>query len=150
MFTFSLLVLMSYYLVLGGQGNSLALWSNTFPMIAIFMLGIKEGSIWTGLFVIVHLSIVQNPAMPLAWPAYSASFPVQYFLSLSLVTVMTYCFEIGRTKVEKTLRRNQQLLKTSKNKLRHAYEELKTARSQLAQSGKLAPSVNWHQVWRTN
>ena len=138
LFTFALVILMSYYLMLGGQGNALALWSNTFPMVAIFMLGRIEGGIWTGSFVIVHLVIVQNPALPFSGPSYNAAFLMRYFLSLSLVIVMTYCFEIGRIKAEKTLRRNQQLLATSENRLRHAYEELKTAQSQLVQTAKLA------------
>ena len=138
LFTFALMVLMSYYLMLGGQGNALALWSNAFPMIAIFVLGRIEGGIWTGLFVIVHLAIAQNPELPFSGPAYSAAFLTRYFLSLTLVIVMTYCFELGRIRAEKTLRRNQQLLATSENRLRHAYEELKTTQSQLVQTAKLA------------
>jgi len=137
-FTFSLMALMSYYLALGGDGNTRALWSSTFPMIAVFILGRIEGIIWTGLFMAVHIAIVLIPAFPIEGTAYGPGFTLRYFFSLSLIVVMTYCFEIGRIKVEKILRRNQQLLTTSEKRLRLAYDDLKTAQSQLVQSGKLA------------
>lgn len=144
LFTLSLMALMSYYMILGGENNTRALWSNIFPLIAIFMLGRIEGGIWSGLFWVFHLLIVLEPSLPLIGEPYDFGFSLRYFLSLSLAIFMTYSFETGRLKVQKTLHHNQQLLRSSEEKLRHAFEELKTAQSQLVQSGKLWYNrANW-------
>ncbi len=138
LFIFLLAALLCYYLIFGGPGNARSLWSYTFPLVAFYILGSYEGSVWVAFFILTQGMLLSIPALNSASIDYAFDFKFRFILSQLIVAVMTGCFEYGRQKAAEAMWRNQCLLKESEARTRRAFEKLKVAQGQLVQSGKLA------------
>ena len=136
MFLMSCLVL--YFISIGCPGNSKVLWSYLYPLLAFFLFGKREGMIWISIFFLMTMIFVLFPDFPLIKSVYNQDFNLRFLVSLSLVGVMSFIFEVTRESSQTRMLTNQRLLKKSENRQRDAYERLKETQAQLVQSGKLA------------
>ncbi len=131
-FGVGLMLLLFYYLLFtGGVNNSAHVWYFTFPLIATFVLGAKEGLIATMILFIPALLFfgIQNP--PSMFTTYSMDFKLRFIPSFLVIAAFAYLFESTReraqaklTSVNTELKKAVSVLKETDDKLRRAGEEL--------------------------
>ncbi len=141
------------YLVVTGETYPRRLfWSFIFPLEALYLLGKKEGFLFSVLFDAIAIVIVSSHDFgPLA-RGQLVRFKVEYALSMLTVTLFAYCFELMRFRYQETTKERQTSLETANVRLkeeigqrkiqektaRDALSQLKETQAQLVQSGKLA------------
>ena len=107
-------LLFLYVFVTGGVKGTGHLWFFTFPLAAIFLLGLRQGTIATFLLGTVALIFtVLNSFFP-TLASYSSPFKVRFFTSFTVIFAFTYLFEKMR---EVTLGKFNDVNITLKNKL---------------------------------
>lgn len=98
---FGLLIL--YMLVIGGTGGSKILWMYTFPLIAFFLFGKKEGLFWSVGAIVVATMLFWNPLQFSAAYQYPSAFSVRFITTYVIVSAVTYWFEYFRYKYRKDI-----------------------------------------------
>ncbi len=89
-------ILLIYTTVLGGPDGSRILWSFTFPLITVFLLGRREGIAWSlGLFLLQVMYFLQ--LLPVD-PGYrfSGEYQIRYLTVYVVVCAIAYWFEYFR------------------------------------------------------
>jgi signal transduction histidine kinase len=145
--------LLLLYLVFTGETHPRRLfWSFIFPLEAFYLLGKKEGFLFSVSFNVIAVIIVSSHNFgPLAL-GHDTRFKVEYALSMFTVTLFAYCFELMRFRYQETTRERQGSLETANIRLeeeivrrkiqeraaRDALSQLKETQTQLVQSAKLA------------
>jgi hypothetical protein len=77
----SLLIL--YVTSTGGHKYTGILWSYTVPLFVLFLLGIKKGSIFMGIYFTIVLVILFFPGTPLLFTTYTMDFKVRFVSTLA-------------------------------------------------------------------
>ncbi|MGD2086978.1 MAG: ATP-binding protein [Candidatus Aminicenantes bacterium] len=128
----SLLIL--YVTCTGGHNNTGPLWSYTVPMFVLFLLGIKKGSVFMGIYFSIVLLILFFPGTPLLFTTYSRDFKVRYATTFAVVYAIAFFAEWVRTKTqEKMARKAEELEKTleelgkAEAERNHLHDQLLTA-----------------------
>lgn len=86
-------LLLLYMAALGGADGSKLLWFFTFPLIAFFLLGGREGVLWTILLFLSSQPLIWN-TFRLEWlHYYPAEFAVRFDLAFLCVATFTYFYE---------------------------------------------------------
>jgi len=86
-------LLLLYMAALGGADGSKLLWFFTFPLIACFLMGGREGALWTMLLFVSSQPIIWN-TFRLDWlHYYPAEFAVRFDLAFLCVATFTYFYE---------------------------------------------------------
>ncbi len=118
---FSLLLL--YMLVFGGEDGSKILWIYTFPLIALFLLGRREGIFWTAGIGAVSLGLFLAP--PGGWNMYpyDVQFKVRFLASFFIVSLVALGFEHLREKYHSELTVEKERIEEEKKKLVVEIEE---------------------------
>lgn len=105
----------------GGANNSGALWSYTFPITAVFMLGREKGRIYIILFI---LSIILIFFADYSVDVYSVNYKLRFMGSLIAVSIVVYFLELIRENLNKTLIKKNKELEKSFQKLEIKEREL--------------------------
>jgi len=85
-----------YLLVLGGAGGSKILWMYTFPLIAFFLVGKKEGLAWNvAVFGVAIVLLYAPPTFVRVYP-YHPEFVFRFVLSYLIIASITFWFEFLR------------------------------------------------------
>ncbi|MCJ7809910.1 MAG: hypothetical protein MUP26_06575, partial [Desulfobulbaceae bacterium] len=127
-------------------------WTFLFPLESLYLLGRKEGFLCTIVFYLMAMALVLTQSFGMVPIDYPSRFKIEYLLSLLIVSLMSYCFEVIRFQYQETTKRRQDSLGVANQELhqeiekrkmmertaRDALLELKEAQSQLIQSAKLA------------
>lgn len=137
-FMLLLAALFLFYIIIKDEHYGMTLWSYTYPLVAFFALGLREGAIWASCYWILQVSLLYGPGVIFLNGDFSAAFKMRFVFSHALVAVMAFFFESGRHQAQIAMHFNQSRFQSSEKRTRQAYEELKVAQSQLVQSGKLA------------
>ncbi len=118
--------LLIYLLATGGVRGTGAVWVFVYPPMAMFCLGCRWGSLWTGAFVLVAGLVL---ALPSGWlPVnYPAIFSQRWFGALVFVTAVSVVSELLRDRAQRRLEREAE-------ERRRAEEEANTARRQAEQA----------------
>jgi len=127
-----------YFLTIQAEMPYRALWSYLYPILALFLFGKREGMVWMSIFFLMTVIFLSFPDFPFMETVYDPDFKLRFLVSLGLVSIMAFIFEITRERAQARMLINQKLLKESENRYRDAYERLKETQSQLIQSAKLA------------
>lgn len=118
----------------GVEGNKL-LWMFSYPLIAFYTLGIREGLIWTGAVFVLCFGILFSPvASDWVHAAYSLEFKIRFSVAFMLVATMTYIYEAARGMSQSSLENEQRNLKTEKKKLAEMTRTVQAANRALTQS----------------
>jgi diguanylate cyclase (GGDEF)-like protein/PAS domain S-box-containing protein len=91
---FSFLV---YLMILGADQNSMMLWMYLIPVIVFYLLGRKEGVIWTLVMVGFIITFFFGPFDVEAAKGYSALFVIRFLVVLIIISAVTYSYERFRS-----------------------------------------------------
>lgn len=131
-FVFLALALFLFWVREGGTGGqpAAAMWIYVFPLLSLFLLGKKEGFVWTSLLVLgilLQFFLLEH----LQKFSYVTDFKIRYIGSLVLVAILAYNYEAIRAAYWDRIMRHQGSLETlvAKRTL-----ELREANAELSKS----------------
>ena len=127
-------------------------WSFIFPIVSLYLLGRKEGLLYTIIYYLIAMIFVLTQSSGMVPGRYCIRFKLDYLFSLFIVSLVSYCFEVVRFQYQEATKRRQASLEAANRQLsqeivkrqmmeqaaRDALLELKETQSQLIQSAKLA------------
>jgi two-component system cell cycle sensor histidine kinase/response regulator CckA len=93
--TFALMIVMLYWVMNGGTDGEKAIWAFIFPLIAYFMLGPVEGTVWNaatfgGIILMFYVE------MPFTVYPYLMSFKIRYLCVYVVISILTFSYEFAR------------------------------------------------------
>ena len=112
-----LIGLFFYNTIIGGLGGSKILWSYFFPLFTFFLLGKKEGLLWSGILFFLSLFLLLAPQPVFEVYPYNPEFKLRFGLSFFLVLLMTYVYESVRQAFQKGMEEGHAMLLEEKEKL---------------------------------
>ncbi len=115
----------------GGIDNTGHVWYNTFPLIACFLLGNKNGTIATSLLLLMALAAMALGNYSSWFTVYSLDFKIRFLMSFIVVFLFAYTFEHRRSWAHAELGRNNTELKNALAALQEADQALKESQKEL-------------------
>jgi hypothetical protein len=113
--------------IVGGDAHAKSLWINIYPLIMIFLLGEREGAIWSAGFLVVSLAaMTASPWLP-GVHAYPHEFVVRLAVIYIVVSAGTFGFEHGRRLFRDRLLLEQRQLEEEKRRLGREIQERERA-----------------------
>ncbi|THB75794.1 MAG: PAS domain S-box protein [Desulfobulbaceae bacterium] len=99
------LCLLLYSLVSGGDDGSKSLWVFTFPLVTFFLLGKREGVVWSSLFGLILLLYMNfvSTIIPSGY-LYSGEYTVRLLTVYLFVAILSFWFEHFRESYNRQLR----------------------------------------------
>lgn len=91
-----MIVILSSLLITGGLENTGILWFSTFPLLALFLKGKKEGVLWILLLVLAGLIILLFDRWNLLNIPYPPTTLEQAFFSFIIVSILAFSYEYIR------------------------------------------------------
>jgi signal transduction histidine kinase len=120
-------MLFLYLLADSGPNGYMALWIYVFPLVAFFMLGQGEGMLCNVVFFLIALSYLLFQDF-FGWSVgHVSEFKVRFLISLFLVGVLSYSFELVRFRYQQGMTQQQLSLEEEKQKLSDAKKEAEKA-----------------------
>jgi PAS domain S-box-containing protein len=123
-----------FLLVKGGAQGSRVLWVYIFPLVSFFMLGKKEGFLWSIGLIVLSLILLHMPGTALAAYAYRPQFELRFIISYLLVVSLTYIYESARQSFQDGMADEHQALVAEKEKLGLAKKAADATNRALAES----------------
>ncbi len=117
-------LLFLYLFITGGVNNTGHLWSYSFPVFALFLLGSKRGAIATLMLFVPSLLLLIVGSYSAITAIYTTDFKIRFIPSFLVVFGFSYFFE-------KLRERTQQLLAQKNAELEETISNLKQAQSTL-------------------
>lgn len=102
----------------GGIQGSLTFWSFIFPLGTFFMLGITEGIIWNGVFLLLAVSLMHSSHNNTDIYYYTDFFTSRFAFVYIIVSLLTIGYESARRATLSTLIQKQKTLNSSYNKMK--------------------------------
>ena len=146
-------VLLIYMLIIGGVGGSKILWMYTFPLIAVFLVGKREGISWAGGMLLLGGALMIGVVPGVSVYPYPRDFQIRFFSTYAIVAAIAFWFEHFRETYRAGMEAKWQELEQEKAKSQASEKGLKKAQ-QFANVG----SWTWHiqskrlegsdQLWR--
>jgi signal transduction histidine kinase/ActR/RegA family two-component response regulator len=93
--TLALVVVMLYWVMDGGTGGEKVIWAFIFPLIAYFMLGPVEGTIWNAA-TLGCISLMFFAKLPLHVYPYLFPLKIRYICVYLVISILTYSYESFR------------------------------------------------------
>ncbi len=143
----------------GVQGNKL-MWAFSFPLIAWYTLGKKEGLIFTVILYLLMMGFLYSPVnMGFVFP-YAPEFKIRFFVAFFLVGCLTHIYESVREYTQNKLEEERNRQETEKFKLAElsatlqqvnqaltiSEEQLKRAQK-IARVGNLEYEISSEMLW---
>ncbi len=123
LYSFTLL----YWIKTGtGQGYA-SIWAMLHPLFSFYLLGKKEGLLWSISCAFVMISLIINPSSYLSHYTYSPQFITRYIPTFFMIFIFTYSYESSREKYKQAMETEQEKLLLEKEKLAKAKEETEKA-----------------------
>ncbi len=119
----------------GGAQGSMSLWMFTFPVIAFFLLGKREGGLWVLLHFLAIVCIFVAPIPSLIGAAnYHPEFKTRFLISFFILSSISYIFESTRTIYQERLTKEHYQLQVEQRKLADANQKTESANRALTAS----------------
>jgi diguanylate cyclase (GGDEF)-like protein len=120
----ALFVLLIFYMMaIGGEGGSKILWMYTFPLIAHFIFGKREGLFWNGIILLITLLAFWGPLKGVMDYTYPYSFKIRFLVTYLMVSAITYWFEYSRFYYRSKIVEKNRILEEEKAHLNHEIKE---------------------------
>lgn len=103
-------LLLLYMVAIGGEDGSKALWCYVFPLVAYFLLGNREGTLWNILLFLSCQLVLWNPYRIDWLHDYPAQFAIRFTMSFLCVASITFFYERFRFTYRSHIERQYQLL----------------------------------------
>jgi len=132
-------VLLVHMLVGGGEGGSKILWMYTFPFIAFFLIGKREGILWAGGMLLLGAALLMGAVPGLTVYPYPKDFRIRFLTVYAIVAAIAFWFEHFRETYRTGMETKCLELEDEKAKFQESEEGLKKAQ-QFANVG----SWTWH------
>jgi PAS domain S-box-containing protein len=113
-----------YFIFMGGAFGSRVLWMYTFPLIALFLLGKREGLLWTLVVFSISVIILFDPSFTVGTFRYGDDVKSRFLVSFMLVTALTYIYESVRQSFQEGMERERAELKEERDKLSHITDNI--------------------------
>jgi signal transduction histidine kinase/CheY-like chemotaxis protein len=120
-----------FLVVQGGIHGYKILWAFSFPLIALYTLGKKEGLILTAVLYVVAIGILYLPQDFVQVYAYPPEFKLRFCVVFFLVGSLTFIYESVREHSQTSLEDERNNLETEKAKLDELSKALRTANQAL-------------------
>ena len=117
----------------GVQGNKL-MWAFSFPLIALYTLGRKEGLILTAVHFVLTIGVLYVPLDIVQMNAYAPEFKLRFCVAFFLVGSLTYIYESVREHSQTNLEDERNKLEAEKSKLADLSHALQKANQALTLS----------------
>jgi len=142
-FGITCIALLFFFLITtGGVQSTGHLWLFTFPLVASFLLGYRQGAIATLILsVSILASWVLSPSIPGFHP-YSLPFQIRLVASLFVVFLFAYFFEKTRSEAEDRVKERTGSLEKANLELRSEVAERKRVEAQLREAKEMAEVAN--------
>ena len=145
-------LLFLYLLGMSEVQTSRMFWAFIFPLEAMYLLGRKEGLLYSTLYFFMVMILVSTLNLVLPSGTHEIRFKIEYLLSLFMITLISYSLEVVRSQLQEETKKRQAGLEAANRKrsqeiekrkmmeqaAKNALLELKETQSQLIQSAKLA------------
>ncbi len=119
-----IVILLSYWVKAGtGQGYA-SIWVLAFPPFVFFLMGKREGSLWSLLLWFITVTLFFNPFATLTSFPYSGTFILRHLSTLIVIFCFTYSYELIREQYQDAMETEQQKLLLEKNLLAKAKNEV--------------------------
>ncbi len=116
--------LLFFYWAYTGVFNGYAtIWIVTYPIFVVYLLGKKEGAIWTSTIVLMCLLIFINPGHILASYEYSPLFIQRHMGTMLIIILFTYSYESVRQRYKTGMEKEQAELRRHKERLEELVSE---------------------------
>ena len=89
-----------YFLTIQAEMPYRALWSYLYPILALFLFGKREGMVWMSIFFLMTVIFLSFPDFPFMETVYDPDFKLRFLVSLGLVSIMAFIFEITRERAQ--------------------------------------------------
>jgi two-component system sensor histidine kinase/response regulator len=110
-------VIVLFLFATDGQEGYRAFWMFLLPIVTLFILGKKEGVLWTSIFFALSLFILFFRDVFRTDLRFENSFILRFLLSFSIVAAITYIFEFIRYRVQNDMEELQKRLEGEKKRL---------------------------------
>lgn len=114
-----------YNIAIGSGHGTAVYWLFSFPLVFVFFLGQREGSMIAAAFLGLLYVVLINP-FSLKIYQYDVGVSLRFLVSLLFVTLMAYGLEASREKYGHLLMEKQTKLEAEKQQLERALGEIKT------------------------
>ncbi len=118
-------IIFLYNIVIGSGEGTAVFWIFPFPLVYMYLLGKREGSVYNTVFFCILLFLLLNP-FSLSIYKYEIGISLRFLLSLALVTFMTFGLEASRERYGNLLTRKNIILNKEKQNLEKAMREIKS------------------------
>ncbi len=129
--------LMIYWVNTGAAKGYASMWVLTIPPFTFFLLGKREGVIWTVFVFGVTSAFLLIPSLSVNGFVYEAGFVSRYLFTLVLIILFTYNYESMREQYKKAMEIEQQKLLDEKEHLAEAKNEAEDANRKLNEEVKI-------------
>ncbi len=120
----ALMALMCYWLFVGTIGGYGSLWILVAAPFSFFLMGRKEGSVWTILMGLVAAAIFINPASLIPSFEYPVDYSVRHLSVYTLLFLLTYYYEAVRERYKTAMEEEQAKLVWEKELLERTRREV--------------------------
>lgn len=124
-------ILYEYLFITGGLNNTGHLWSFSFPLFTIFLLGPTMGSIATFSFFIIPLIVLFNSGLPFIHNEYQIDFKLRFIGAFFVVYVFTFFYEFVKAKTQEKIKLQNIELEVALKDLKQTDGEFLRARDEL-------------------
>lgn len=92
----NIMVLMTYLLITGGVANTGPVWISLIPPVYMFLGGLKVGTIYTMIFVVIYSLIMFMPGEPLLTTSYSFEYKTRTLMAFITLSGLAAVYEFSR------------------------------------------------------
>lgn len=124
-------VFFCYLFFTGGVNSTAFMWLYTYPVLALFLLGLYEGSLATLLLFLFSLGFLFFDLSSHVINVYNTDFAIRYIPSFIIVFALTFFFERSRAGAHKSLIQKQEALTHLVEKLQRKEKQLELAQDKL-------------------
>lgn len=96
-------LLLCYNFISGGLVDGRSLWLYTFPLIAFFLLGVREGLVWAVVVPLLSILFFFSPLTQVGNQLFSLDYLLRFFIVYTMLTGITCWFEHFRSSYHKKL-----------------------------------------------
>ena len=120
-----------FLFVTGGVSGTAFMWLYTYPIIALFSLGLRHGTIATSLLFLFSLFVLAVDLLTQNVNLYDFSFALRFLPSFLLIFGLTYIIEKSRADAHKALVKKQEALTQAIVSLKKKEKQLQNAQDKL-------------------